>query len=104
MDENIRWAMAAFGVCLGAIGLLVAALNPGHPRWRHASEQRPPDGTDCWVYLKGGDVSLATAMKHAAGGWHNQDTWEDFRGDVCFWMPATVPNPPTEEEWRRWRS
>jgi hypothetical protein len=68
------------------------------PRWHEiATEGLPPDETMCWVATRHGSVFVAIADKHRAGGWTNEDTWEDFDGEVTHWQPAVAPAPPTRE-------
>jgi hypothetical protein len=44
----------------------------------------PPNGTWCWVTLKGGvEAFPAKRDSTRAGGWSNDDTWEDFDNEVA---------------------
>ena len=54
------------------------------------SEEYPPDGTWCWV-TDGVDIWPAERRHSCAGGWGNQDTWEDWGGDVTHWIPLEKP-------------
>ncbi len=60
-------------------------------KWQ--SSKYPPDGTWCWV-TAGGSVWAAVRDRHAAGGWTNEDTWEDWEGRVIAWKPLEMPDPP----------
>jgi hypothetical protein len=51
------------------------------------------DGAWYWV-TNGTDVWPAIAYKPAAGGWANEDTWEDFEGKVVAWQMIPVPAIP----------
>jgi len=59
-------------------------------KWQ--SSEYPTDGTWCWV-SDGIDVWIAARYHLAAGGWTNQDTWEDFDGAVVSWLPLETPYP-----------
>jgi hypothetical protein len=65
------------------------------PQWTHVETMMPPEGTWCWV-SDGDRVLLARPDKLAAGGWTNEDTWEDFTGGVRWWIAITKPEPPRE--------
>ena len=54
----------------------------------------PPDGTWCWV-SNGISVWIGVRDHSAAGGWANQDTWEDFGDSVVGWIPLEKPDLPT---------
>ncbi|MGH9872342.1 MAG: hypothetical protein ACRD9S_07735 [Pyrinomonadaceae bacterium] len=54
----------------------------------------PPDGTWCWVNNgKDNVIFPARRASQAAGGWTNEDTWEDFASEIKFWMPIERPEP-----------
>lgn len=81
-----------------ALGRDVATTQPCSERWHEiATEGLPPDDTVCWVATRNENVFSATSSRNCAGGWTNEDTWEDFDGEVTHWMPAIVPAPPTKE-------
>lgn len=61
--------------------------------WKPLIIGPPPPGSCCWV-SDGEHVWLARYEAWAAGGFTNDDTWEDFSGDVQWWRPAEVPEPP----------
>ena len=60
-------------------------------KWQN--DEYPPDGTWCWV-TAGGVVWLAMRDYHAAGGWTNTDTWEDWAHIVTHWIPPEEPQAP----------
>ena len=64
--------------------------------WIPVAERLPDDGTWCWVDWDGGFGGPFPAMRDsgAAGGWTNNDTWEDFDREVSRWSP--LPAPPTD--------
>lgn len=51
----------------------------------------PPAGTWCWV-TNGKDAWPALHRPNAAGGWTNEDTWEDFDLEVIAWRPIKQPS------------
>jgi hypothetical protein len=69
------------------------------PRWHEiATEGLPPDDTWCWVTSGNGSVFIAKADALSAGGWANEDTWEDFDHEVVAWLPIQPPPaPPTKD-------
>lgn len=68
------------------------------------TKEIPPDGTWCWVYAgnyvdpltkeESRPVFLAKRDSVRAGGWTNDDTWEDFDQEVQCWIPLKTPDPP----------
>jgi hypothetical protein len=61
--------------------------------WIPVSDRLPEDGTWCWVNWDApGNPFPAMRDSGAAGGWTNEDTWEDFQREVTHWMP--LPEPP----------
>lgn len=50
----------------------------------------PVEGAWYWVRI-GDEWSPAKRSQSAAGGWTNEDTWEDFNDHVEQWAPI---NPP----------
>jgi len=56
----------------------------------------PAEGAWCWV-TDGEHVWLAAHYRLSAGGWSNEDTWEDFDGAVTHCMPLEKPEPPREK-------
>jgi hypothetical protein len=46
-----------------------------------------------WVRNDGGDWFPAVCEVGAAGGWTNQDTWEDWDGNVTEWKLISLPGP-----------
>lgn len=55
------------------------------------------EGAEYWV-TDSRHVWLAKASKRAAGGWTNEDTWEDFDRKVVAWIKADVPAAPGQGE------
>ncbi len=61
--------------------------------------QRSPERTErtwYWVRVRDSDGEKswwfpAMAELSAAGGWTNNDTWEDFDSDVIEWIPLNHP-------------
>ena len=51
----------------------------------------PIDGDWYWV-TDMESVWVACASKSAAGGWTNQDTWEDFEKRVVSWVHIKKPH------------
>ena len=50
------------------------------------------DGRWYWVTTDGANWTLAKHReKGAANGWTNEDTWEDFNGDVIAWRAIEPP-------------
>ena len=58
--------------------------------WRN--DEHPPNGVWCWV-TDGEGVWIAQRDRHAANGWTNSDTWEDWDGAITHWIPLEQPNP-----------
>ena len=44
-----------------------------------------------FVATKSGDVFIAVADKHAANGWSNMDTWEDFENMIVAYQLVPMP-------------
>jgi hypothetical protein len=53
----------------------------------------PVEGRWYWVTDDGRTAWPARRDARAAGGWSNQDTWEDFEGRVVRWAPLAEPEP-----------
>lgn len=51
------------------------------------------EGAWYWV-TDGRDVWPAMASASSAGGWSNNDTWEDFSRDVIAWKRISAPSAP----------
>jgi hypothetical protein len=56
---------------------------------------KPMPGTWCWV-TDDTHVWLAKYEPASAGGWCNEDTWEDFTRAVSRWIPLLQPDPPSQ--------
>lgn len=82
------------GVCpkCRTIVAVESSIEDTEQRWQRVSKKRPPDETWCWVATDDGRVFIAKASASYAGGWGNEDTWEDFDGEVVAWLP--IPFPP----------
>ncbi len=65
-------------------------------RWHPVTESLPPDGTWCWTWGHG--LIIAKRDKGSAGGWTNEDTWEDFDDHITHWQAIPTPQPPIEEQ------
>lgn len=60
--------------------------------WISVADRLPAEGEWCWVH--GANFSWpfpAVRRRVAAGGWHNEDTWEDWDGEVERWFPMAKP-------------
>jgi hypothetical protein len=51
------------------------------------------EGAWYWV-TDGTEVWPAVSRKFSAGGWGNDDTWEDFNKEVTAWQPMQKPIAP----------
>jgi len=63
--------------------------------WQH--KPSPEDYSICWVCSRGSKegvfhVFTAIASKGAAGGFRDQDTWEDFDGEIFAWKRIYEPS------------
>jgi hypothetical protein len=54
------------------------------------TEKLPSDGTWCWITC-GERAFIAMRDTQSAGGWTNEDTWEDFNHQVVAWIPIEEP-------------
>ena len=65
-------------------------------QWIPVSDRLPADGEWCWVHGANFNGPFPAVRRRAsAGGWHNEDTWEDWDGEVERWFPIAQP-PATE--------
>ena len=66
-------------------------------QWISVDDRLPADDEWCWV---DGDAFNgpfpALRSVGAAGGWSNEDCWEDFENEVERWCP--IPKPPASGE------
>lgn len=51
----------------------------------------PREGVWHWVRVDGAEWWLAKRHSKSAGGWTNEDTWEDFNHEVKVWQPIAGP-------------
>ena len=57
-------------------------------KWQ--SGQLPP--CDMYYWVTDGESSwLAVRREQAAGGWSNDDTWEDWESEVIAWSQIEAP-------------
>lgn len=56
----------------------------------------PPDGTWCWV-SDGQTIWIAMRQAGAGGEWTNDDTWEDWKNEVKYWISLARPDLPRSE-------
>jgi hypothetical protein len=68
-----------------------APMASGAAGWATSA---PVEGEWHWV-TDGADVWPAIASKARAGGWTNEDTWEDFSREVVAWRHIPKPPHPT---------
>ena len=68
------------------------------------SKEIPEDGVWCWVFCGYGGrrnnptFIIAKRDTLAAGGWTNEDCWQDFDGDAECWIEiGPEPAPPIKE-------
>ncbi len=70
-------------------------------RWQRVEDAVPLDGTWCWVWYARAAATdmlcIAKRDRHAAGGWTNEDTWDDFEHEVTHWQAIAEPLPPRED-------
>jgi hypothetical protein len=65
-------------------------------QWIPVSDRLPADGEWCWVHGANFNGPFPAVRRRAsAGGWHNEDTWEDWDGEVERWFP--IAQPPAAE-------
>jgi hypothetical protein len=65
-------------------------------QWISVYDRLPADGKWCWVHGANFNGPFPAVRRRAsAGGWHNEDTWEDWDGEVERWFP--IPKPPAVE-------
>lgn len=62
-------------------------------KWVLSSFMLPADQTWCWV-SDGKSVWHGKRDVNSAGGWTNEDTWEDFASAVTHWQAIARPEPP----------
>jgi len=56
----------------------------------------PSNGTWCWV-TDGKNIWIAKRSSESAGGWSNDDTWEDFDNEIVAWIVLTEPEAIAKE-------
>lgn len=77
--------------------------------WRKTKDGLPSEGTWCWVYRAGVETGtplvpyppgpfIACYSAKAAGGWTDENTWEDWEGAVTHYQVIPEPEPPTQAD------
>lgn len=67
-------------------------------QWISVADRLPLEGEWCWVHGANFSGPIPAVRRRAAsGGWHNEDTWEDWDGEVERWFPMAQP-PAVEGE------
>ena len=65
--------------------------------WRKAGQLPDTRAVGAWYWVSDGETVWPAKYSYiAAGGWTNEDTWEDFNRDVRYFALADAPLPPSK--------
>ena len=65
-------------------------------QWISVDDRLPAGGEWCWVDGDRFNGPFPAVWSEWSSRWTNEDTWEDFVGDVRRWCP--IPKPPSGGE------